>query len=100
MLTGLARDGGLYVPETIPQMSAADIAALAGLPYEEIAFRVMRPFVGDTFTDDEFARSDRAGLCRASAMPPARRWCSWRRTISCWSCSTGRRWRSRISPCS
>jgi len=54
MLTGLARDGGLYVPETIPEMSKADIAALAGLSYEEIAFRVMRPFVGDTFTDAEF----------------------------------------------
>ena len=53
MLTGLARDGGLYVPETVPVMSAGDIAALAGLPYEEAAFRVMRPFTGDTFTDDE-----------------------------------------------
>ncbi|NSX56044.1 threonine synthase [Parasulfitobacter algicola] len=55
MLTGLARDGGLYVPETIPQMSHADIAALAGVTYEEAAFRVMRPFIGDTFTDTEFA---------------------------------------------
>ncbi|TKZ21815.1 threonine synthase [Shimia litoralis] len=54
MLTGLARDGGLYVPETIPTMSTDDIAALAGLSYEDIAFRVMRPFVGDAFTDDEF----------------------------------------------
>ena len=55
MLTGLARDGGLYVPETIPTLSHADIAALSGLSYEEIAFRVMRPFIGDTFTDEEFA---------------------------------------------
>ena len=54
MMTGLARDGGLYVPETVPQMAQADIAALAGLPYEEVAFRVMRPFLGTTFTDDEF----------------------------------------------
>ena len=54
MLTGLARDGGLYVPESIPTMSQADIAALAGLPYEEIAFRVMRPFIGDAFTDAQF----------------------------------------------
>ncbi|MEE9388557.1 MAG: threonine synthase [Paracoccaceae bacterium] len=54
MLTGLARDGGLYLPETIPQMSRGDIAALAGLSYEEIAFRVMRPFIGDTFSDSEF----------------------------------------------
>ena len=41
MLSGLARDGGLYLPETIPVMSHGDIAALAGLSYEEIAFRVM-----------------------------------------------------------
>ena len=54
MLTGLARDGGLYVPAEVPVMAKADIAALAGLPYEEVAFRVMRPFVGDSFTDDEF----------------------------------------------
>ena len=54
MLTGLARDGGLYVPDNIPTMSNHDIAALAGLSYEEIAFRVMRPFVGDTFSDTEF----------------------------------------------
>ncbi|WP_299502727.1 threonine synthase [uncultured Roseobacter sp.] len=54
MLTGLARDGGLYVPETIPQMTAAEISRLEGLSYEAIAYRVMRPFVGDVFTDDEF----------------------------------------------
>jgi threonine synthase len=54
MLTGLARDGGLYVPATIPQMSHGDMAALAGLSYEETAFRVMRPFIGDSFTDAEF----------------------------------------------
>ncbi|MBM7066925.1 threonine synthase [Actibacterium sp. 188UL27-1] len=55
MLTGLARDGGLYVSETIPQLSHGDIAALSGLPYEEVAFRIMRPFIGDTFSDDDFA---------------------------------------------
>ena len=42
------------MPETVPQMSADDIRALHGLPYEEIAFRVMRPFVGDTFDDETF----------------------------------------------
>ncbi|WP_299679748.1 threonine synthase [uncultured Roseobacter sp.] len=54
MLTGLARDGGLYVPEVIPQMSAGEIARLEGLSYEAIAYRVMRPFVGDVFTDEDF----------------------------------------------
>ncbi|MBW6419390.1 threonine synthase [Celeribacter sp. PS-C1] len=54
MLTGLASDGGLYVPETIPMLSEAEIAALAGMSYEEAAFVVMKPFIGDTFTDAEF----------------------------------------------
>jgi len=54
MLTGLARDGGLYLPESIPTFGADEIAALAGLPYEEMAFAVMRPFIGDTFGDDAF----------------------------------------------
>ena len=54
MLTGLARDGGLYVPAEIPTLSQGDIAAMAGQTYEEIAFRVMRPFIGGTFTDAEF----------------------------------------------
>ncbi|NNE88826.1 MAG: threonine synthase [Silicimonas sp.] len=54
MLTGLAPDGGLYVPEAVPQLSQEVIAAMAAQSYEEVAFTVMRPFVGDTFTDDEF----------------------------------------------
>ena len=47
LLTGLARDGGLYVPESWPGFSGDEIRALAGLPYAEAAARVMRPFVGD-----------------------------------------------------
>lgn len=54
MMTGLARDGGLYVPQTIPQMSPSEIKALAGLSYEDAAFRVMRPFVAGFFSDEEF----------------------------------------------
>ncbi|MGB0411833.1 MAG: threonine synthase [Pikeienuella sp.] len=61
MLTGLARDGGLYLPETWPTMTQDEISDLAGQSYEEVAFRVMRPFIGDTFTDEEFrAIIDRA----------------------------------------
>lgn len=54
MLAGLARNGGLFVPEAWPEMSAEEIAALRGLPYEEVAFRVMKPFIGGAFSDDEF----------------------------------------------
>lgn len=53
MLTGLARDGGLYVPADVPAMSRDEIRALAGLTYEEAAFRVMRPFVAGAFSDAE-----------------------------------------------
>ena len=54
MMTGLARDGGLYVPETVPTLTKSEIADMAGKSYEDVAFTVMRPFIGDTFTDDEF----------------------------------------------
>lgn len=54
MMTGLARDGGLYVPEVVPALSKAEISAMAGLPYEDVAFRVMRPYLGSTFSDAEF----------------------------------------------
>ena len=49
MLTGLAADGGLYVPQTVPQMTQAQIAALAGQRYEDVALAVMQPFMGDAF---------------------------------------------------
>jgi threonine synthase len=54
MLTGLARDGGLYVPEAVPTLTTDQIAAMAGQSYEDIAFNVMYPFIGETFTADEF----------------------------------------------
>ena len=53
MLTGLASDGGLYVPESVPTLTEGEIAALAGLSYEEAALRVIRPFVGESFSEDE-----------------------------------------------
>ena len=56
MMTGLARDGGLYVPEAVPVLAQAEIAGLAGLGYEEAAFRIMQPFLGGAFGDDEFRR--------------------------------------------
>ena len=52
MLTGLARDGGLYVPAAVPRLARDEIAALAGRPYEEIAQRVIAPFLGDAVPQD------------------------------------------------
>ena len=51
-LAGLASDGGLYVPESWPQFSTAEIAAMRGLPYAELAARVMEPFVGDCLSPE------------------------------------------------
>lgn len=56
VLTGLAPDGGLYVPETIPQFSQDELAAMVGLPYTEVAYRVMKPFVGEAIEDGDFMR--------------------------------------------
>ena len=44
LLSGLARDGGLYLPETWPKFSREDIAAMQGLSYAELAGRIMAPF--------------------------------------------------------
>jgi len=52
LLTGLARDGGLYVPAKWPALSADDLRAMRGKPYAQVAFTVMRPFVGGTIEDD------------------------------------------------
>ena len=46
LLAGLARDGGLYVPETWPALSPDTIASFAGRPFAEVAAEVMAPFVG------------------------------------------------------
>jgi threonine synthase len=51
-LAGLANDGGLYVPREWPRFSESEIAAMAGLPYAELAARVMQPFVGDSLTPE------------------------------------------------
>ena len=55
LLAGLARDGGLYVPQVWPQLSHDDIAALAGLPYAEQALRVIGPFIGKAIADDDLS---------------------------------------------
>ncbi|WP_138379339.1 threonine synthase [Luteithermobacter gelatinilyticus] len=55
LLTGLARDGGLYLPESWPQLSREDIASFAGLSYQETAFRVMKPYVCPEISEDDFA---------------------------------------------
>lgn len=56
LLAGLARDGGLYLPETWPTFSKADIAAMQGMPYTEVAVKVMAPFVEGAVSVDELRK--------------------------------------------
>ena len=53
LLAGLARDGGLYVPETWPRLAAVEWQSLAGLPYAEAAFRILQPYVGDAIAEND-----------------------------------------------
>ncbi|MDV3347212.1 threonine synthase [Leptothoe sp. LEGE 181152] len=52
VLTGLARDGGLYVPESYPQFSVEQWRQLRGKPYQVVAYEVMKPFIGDAIQPD------------------------------------------------
>lgn len=56
LLAGLARDGGLYVPETWPTLSPEAIGALSGQPYPEIARRVLAPFVAGSIAEADLSR--------------------------------------------
>lgn len=53
LLAGLARDGGLYLPEVWPRFTPAEIRALAGLPFHEVAVRVIEPFTGGAMSRAE-----------------------------------------------
>ena len=71
-LAGLARDGGLYVPESWPKLSPQDIAGFAGRPYAEVAVEVIRPFVGNTISEVDLSRMAREayGTFRHPAVVP------------------------------
>jgi len=53
LLQGLARDGGLYLPETWPTFDADKIASFAGMPYADVAYEVIQPFVAGEISDQE-----------------------------------------------
>ncbi|MDD2833260.1 MAG: threonine synthase [Methylotenera sp.] len=52
LLGGLAPDGGLYLPERYPQLSDADLSAMRGLSYADLAFAILSRFVDDIPAND------------------------------------------------
>ena len=47
LLTGLAPDGGLYVPAELPHFSQEELASWKNLSYPELALKIVSPFVGE-----------------------------------------------------
>jgi threonine synthase len=72
LLAGLARDGGLYLPLSVPQWRPDAIRALRGVPYPEAAARILTPFLGDDFGAAEIgsmAAAAYAGFGHAAVAP-------------------------------
>ena len=72
LLAGLARDGGLYVPEAWPRLEPQTIVGFAGRPYAEVAVEVIRLFTADAIAETDLARMAREayGSFRHPAVAP------------------------------
>ena len=72
LLAGLARDGGLYLPETYPRFDADKIAGFAGQTYEDVAEAVISPYVGGDIQADALRQmiDDAYGTFRHPAVTP------------------------------
>ena len=72
VLAGLARDGGLYLPESWPQLTRSEVADLAGRSYADVAFQIIRPFTGGEIADAALARmlNDAYASFRHAAVAP------------------------------
>ena len=68
LLTGQAPDEGLFVPDSIPQLSMDDIIALRDKPYWQAALLVSQAFLSDEFPQDVLERivKDAYNLSRAA----------------------------------
>ncbi|HRD28296.1 MAG TPA: threonine synthase [Caulobacter sp.] len=78
ILSGLAPDGGLYVPETWPELTADEIAAFAGQPYHRVAAEILGRFTGgeiphdalDEMCEEAYATFTHAATCPVKQLTP------------------------------
>ena len=54
LITGLARDGGLYLPKEWPKFSKNELESMRGLSYADLSIQVMKPFIGNSISSDDF----------------------------------------------
>ncbi|MDF2766958.1 MAG: threonine synthase, partial [Rhodospirillales bacterium] len=72
LFAGLAADGGLYLPERWPRLERDQLEALRGAPYQEVAARVLAPFVGEDLSHaelDELIMAAYGGFDHAAIAP-------------------------------
>ena len=65
LISGIAPDGGLFIPDCLPQISQSEIQSLTGLSYPQRAVRILQPFLDDYSADDLAA-------CAQAAYSPER----------------------------
>ena len=69
LLGGLAPDGGLYLPESYPQVGAAELAEWRELPYHALALKIFLKFV------DDIPACDLKAICDRTYSANVYRWC-------------------------
>ena len=53
VMMGLADDGGLFIPSTIPQLSPSGLEKMEGLSYQELAYEIFSTYMGDEIPQDD-----------------------------------------------
>ena len=54
-IKGLADDGGLFIPKEVKKYSTEELEALSGLSYQDLAKKIIYPFIGDFMTINELS---------------------------------------------
>ena len=70
IVQGISRDGGLFVPETLPAVTAADMTAMTSMSYTDRATAILSRFLTD-FTPEEVAECTKAAYASGSFRSPA-----------------------------
>ncbi len=60
IVQGLSRDGGLFLPESIPQITMAQVEQLAKLPYPQRAAKIMKLYLEDFFEEELLGFAEKA----------------------------------------
>lgn len=72
LLAGLAQDGGLYIPETWPHISADDLRKMRGLSYPELAAKIVHLFTGNEIPESvllDICKKSYAGFHHQAIVP-------------------------------